>query len=274
VLFKNNKSRSHVWENEMKDTYALVTGASSGLGFEFAKQLSERGYKLILVARRRDKLETVQKAIKTDSIIIAADLSQRDECVRVITETIGLSIDVFINNAGFGDCGRFYETDANKDLSMIDVNVTAMHLLMKMVLQRMKSSKATGGYILNVASSAGLFPAGPYMATYYATKAYVTSLTQAVARELKEEGSEIYVGALCPGPVDTEFNDVANVEFALKGISPKYCVDYALKQMFDRRRILIVPTLRMKAAVIGSKFLPREQIVGITAGQQKKKRTF
>ena len=258
----------------MKDTYALVTGASSGLGFEFAKQLSERGYKLILVARRRDKLETVQKAIKTDSIIIAADLSQRDECVRVITETIDLSIDVFINNAGFGDCGRFYETDANKDLSMIDVNVTAMHLLMKMVLQRMKSSKATGGYILNVASSAGLFPAGPYMATYYATKAYVTSLTQAVARELKEEGSEIYVGALCPGPVDTEFNDVANVEFALKGISPKYCVDYALKQMFDRRKILIVPTLRMKAAIIGSKLLPREQIVGITAGQQKKKRTF
>ena len=144
----------------MKDTYALVTGASSGLGFEFAKQLSERGYKLILVARRRDKLETVQKAIKTDSIIIAADLSQRDECVRVVTETIGLSIDVFINNAGFGDCGRFYETDANKDLSMIDVNVTAMHLLMKMMLQRMKSSKVTGGYILNVASSAGLFPAG------------------------------------------------------------------------------------------------------------------
>ncbi len=274
VLFKNNKSKSHVWENEMKDTYALVTGASSGLGFEFAKQLSVKGYKLILVARRRDKLETVQKAIKTDSIIIAADLSQRDECVRVITETIGLSIDVFINNAGFGDCGRFYETDANKDLSMIDVNVTAMHLLMKMVLQRMKSSKATGGYILNVASSAGLFPAGPYMATYYATKAYVTSLTQAVARELKEEGSEIYVGALCPGPVDTEFNDVANVEFALKGISPKYCVDYALKQMFDMRKILIVPTLRMKAAVIGSKLLPREQIVGITAGQQKKKRTF
>ena len=86
--------------NLRTDSYALVTGASSGLGFEFAKQLSERGYKLVLVARRRDRLEKVQKAIKTESIIIAADLSQRDECVRVITETIDLNIDVFINNAG------------------------------------------------------------------------------------------------------------------------------------------------------------------------------
>ncbi|MCR5632095.1 MAG: SDR family NAD(P)-dependent oxidoreductase [Eubacterium sp.] len=256
----------------MNDSYALVTGASSGLGFEFAKQLSARGYKLILVARRRDKLEQVQKSIKTESIIIAADLSERDECVRVITETLGLNIDVFINNAGLGDCGRFYETDANKDLQMIDVNVTAMHLLLKMMLQRMKSSKVTGGYILNVASSAGLFPAGPYMATYYATKAYVTSITQAIARELKEEDSEIYVGALCPGPVDTEFNDVANVEFALKGISAGYCVSYALKQMFDRRKVLIVPTLRMKLAVLGTRFLSRDQVVALTADQQKKKR--
>jgi short-subunit dehydrogenase len=256
----------------VNDSYALVTGASSGLGFEFAKQLSARGYKLILVARRRDKLEQVQKSIKTESIIIAADLSERDECVRVITETLGLNIDVFINNAGFGDCGRFYETDANKDLQMIDVNITAMHLLLKMMLQRMKSSKVTGGYILNVASSAGLFPAGPYMATYYATKAYVTSITQAIARELKEEDSEIYVGALCPGPVDTEFNDVANVEFALKGISAGYCVSYALKQMFDRRKVLIVPTLRMKLAVLGTRFLSRDQVVALTADQQKKKR--
>ena len=257
-----------------ENSYALVTGASSGLGFEFAKQLSEKGYKLILVARRREKLEQVQKAIKTESIIIVADLSKRDDCVRVITETIDLKIDIFINNAGFGDCGRFYETDANKDLDMIDVNITAMHLLLKMMLQRFKSSKVTGGYILNVASSAGLFPAGPYMATYYATKAYVTSLTQAVARELKEEGSDMYVGALCPGPVDTEFNDVANVEFALPGISPKYCVNYAIRQMFDRRKVLIIPTLRMKLAIWSSKLLPREQVVAITSGQQKKKKDF
>ncbi|MBP3718408.1 MAG: SDR family NAD(P)-dependent oxidoreductase [Eubacterium sp.] len=255
----------------MNDSYALVTGASSGLGFEFAKQLSERGYKLILVARRRERLEQVQKAIRTQSIIIDADLSKRDECVRVITETIDLNIDVFINNAGLGDCGRFYETDANKDLQIIDVNVTGMHLLLKMMLQKLKSSKATGGYILNVASSAGLFPAGPYMATYYASKAYVSSITQAIARELKEEGSDIYVGCLCPGPVDTEFNEVANVEFALRGISADDCVTYALKQMFNKRKVVIVPTLRMKLAVWGTRLLPREQVVAMTAGQQKKK---
>ena len=127
---------------------------------------------------------------------------------------------------------------------------------------------------MNVASSAGLFPAGPYMATYYATKAYVTSITQAIARELKEEDSEIYVGALCPGPVDTELNDVANVEFALKGISAGYCVSYALKQMFDRRKVLIVPTLRMKLAVLGTRFLSRDQVVALTADQQKKNETY
>ena len=254
----------------MNDSYALVTGASSGLGFEFAKQLSARGYKLILVARRRDKLEQVQKSIKTESIIIAADLSERDECVRVITETLGLNIDVFINNAGFGDCGRFYETDANKDLAMIDVNVSAVHVLMKMMLQRMKS-RSSGGYILNVASSAGLFPAGPYMATYYATKAYVTSLTRAVARELEEEQSEIYVGALCPGPVDTEFNDVADVEFALKGISAKKCVNYAIDQMF-KKRIIIVPTLRMKIVCSGSRLIPTRQVIAMTGRQQRKKK--
>ena len=110
------------------------------------------------------------------------------------------------------------------------------------------------------------------MSTYYATKAYVTSLTQGIARELKEEGSDIYVGALCPGPVDTEFNNVANVEFALPGIDPEMCVQYALKQMFDRRKVIIVPTLRMKLAVFGCRLLPREQVVAMTAGQQKKKK--
>ena len=110
------------------------------------------------------------------------------------------------------------------------------------------------------------------MSTYYATKAYVTSLTQGIARELKEEGSDIYIGALCPGPVDTEFNNVANVEFALPGIDPEICVKYALKQMFDRRKVLIVPTLRMKLAVFGCRLLPRDQIVAMTSGQQKKKK--
>jgi hypothetical protein len=254
----------------MRNVYAIVTGASSGLGFEFAKQLSNMGYKIVLVARRRGKLEQIQKILKTESIVFEADLGKTEECIRLMEETKKLDIEVLVNNAGFGDCGRFYETDANKDLAMIDVNVSAVHLLMKMMLQRMKS-RSSGGYILNVASSAGLFPAGPYMATYYATKAYVTSLTRAVARELEEEQSEIYVGALCPGPVDTEFNDVADVEFALKGISAKKCVSYAIDQMF-KKRVIIIPTLRMKVVCYGSKLIPSRQVVAMTGRQQKKKK--
>jgi short-subunit dehydrogenase len=151
---------------------------------------------------------------------------------------------------------------------MMDVNIRAMHILFKKMLQKMQ--KENGGYILNVASSAGLLPAGPYMSTYYATKAYVSSLTQAVARELKEQGSRVYVGALCPGPVDTEFNDVANVKFALKGISAEYCVEYALKQMIKRKTV-IVPTLAMKASTVAGRIAPRSLSIKVTSGQQKKK---
>ncbi len=255
----------------MKNTYAVITGASSGLGIEFAKQLSEMGYKTVLVARREKRLEKVQKILKTESIVIAADLSKREECLRLVNEIKDLDVEVFINNAGYGDCGRFHETSLDKELGMIDVNVTAVHILMKEMLKKMRP-KISGCYILNVASSAGLFPGGPYMATYYATKAYVTSITQAVAREMAEEGSDMYIGALCPGPVDTEFNDVADVQFALRGISAKKCVRYALDQMFRRRKQIIVPTLRMKLAVFAVRILPKEQVVAMTGGQQKKKK--
>ena len=253
----------------MKKPYAVVTGASSGIGFEIAKTLSKMGYRIVLVARREKKLEKIQEILPTESLIVCADLSQRTECVRLMEEIKNLDVEIFINNAGFGDFGKFRDTDVNKDLDMIDVNITAVHLLTKFMLRRLKK-RTSGGYILNVASSAGLFPAGPYMSTYYATKAYVTSLTGAIARELKEEGSEIYVGALCPGPVDTHFNEVANVSFALKGISPKKCAQYAVDQMF-RKKTIIIPTFRMKMAVFFVRLLPREQMIAITGRQQKKK---
>ena len=158
--------------------------------------------------------------------------------------------------------------DLEKETNMIDVNIKAMHILCKLVLQKMK--KQEGGYLLNVASSAGLIPAGPYMATYYATKAYVVSLTRAIAQELQDEGSNIYIGALCPGPVNTEFNSVANVEFALCGISPSYCVKYAIRQM-KKRKVLIVPTLTIKAATFFGRFIPQSLYIKIAGHQQKKK---
>ena len=248
--------------------YAVVTGASSGIGAEFARQLAKKGYRLILTARRLDKLQELAKELKTECMIVLADLSKQEDCFNFFIKIKHKKIDVFINNAGFGDCNYFICGDLQKELDMIDVNIKAVHILMKLVIAKME--KEGHGYFLNVASSAGLLPAGPYMATYYATKAYVTSITQAVAQELKENESPVYVGALCPGPVDTEFNEVANVEFALKGISAKDCVRYTLKQM-RKRKVIIVPSLIMKVATILGRLVPRNIAVMISSGQQRKK---
>lgn len=252
----------------IKKHYAVITGASSGIGKEFAKRLSKEGYRLVLVARRRERLEELAETLETECEIITADVSKMDECRALCKRLSKLPVGIFINNAGFGDCSYFLEGDEAKELEMIDVNIKAVHVLTKRVLTQM--TLQGGGYILNVASSAGLMPAGPYMATYYATKSYVTSLTRAIAQELKEKKNPVYVGALCPGPVDTEFNQVANVEFSLKGISAEYCANYAIDEM-KKRKIIIVPSFSMKSAVIGAKVCPTDMLVRIASHQQKKK---
>ncbi|MGN1155340.1 MAG: SDR family NAD(P)-dependent oxidoreductase [Agathobacter sp.] len=252
--------------------YAVVTGASAGIGIYFAEGLAQRGYSLVLVARREDRLKQLADRLvelyKVDCRVVCCDVSKTEECKRLIKEIDDIDIEVFINNAGFGDCCPFIKGDLQKELNMVDVNVKAVHTLTKLVLQKMQG--ADKGYILNIASSAGLIPAGPYMATYYATKAYVTSLTQAIARELKETKSKIYIGCVCPGPVDTEFNSVANVEFALQGISAEYCAQYSLKKMFQKKTV-IIPTIVMKLALFGVRLIPRKWYIAITAKQQKKK---
>lgn len=250
------------------EKYAVITGASSGIGTEFAKRLAKQGYSLVLVARRKERLRKLAKHLPTECEILAADLSSIQECRRVYAALADKRVEVFINNAGFGDCGAFLEGDLEKEHEMIRVNVEAVHFFTKCMVQKMQL--VNNGYILNVASSAGLIPAGPYMATYYATKAYVVSLTRAVAEELKQIKSGVYVGCLCPGPVDTEFNSRANVEFALPGISASRCVRYALKQMF-RRRVVIVPTVRMKLVITLGHLLPQRLLIRLAAYQQKKK---
>lgn len=156
-----------------------------------------------------------------------ADLEQESECARLCEALTDERIDLFINNAGFGVCGSFLETSGEKELSMAKVNVLAMHQLFKFAVKKMEAQGF--GTVLNVASSAGLLPGGPYMAGYYATKAYVVSLTRGVAEELRQQHSPVYVCALCPGPVDTEFNERADVVFALRGISPELCVEEAMR---------------------------------------------
>lgn len=172
--------------------YVVITGASSGIGMEFARRFARKGYPLVLIARREERLRSLAGELRTDCEIIVADLSREEECYRVFYELKEKPVAFLINNAGFGDCGLFEETRLQKDLDMIRVNVKAVHILMKLMLQKME--KEHHGYILNVASSAGLMPGGPYMATYYASKAYVTSLTRAVAEELSEKKSRVYVG--------------------------------------------------------------------------------
>lgn len=259
-------------EVQMSKGYAVITGASAGLGVCFAKRLAKEGYPLVLVARRKERLEELSKRLESEfdvtCKVIVCDVSKKADCKSFLKEIKDLPLEIWINNAGFGECGTFLDTDVKNDLNMIDVNIKAVHMLMKFALLKMK--KKDKGYILNVASSAGLIPAGPFMSTYYATKAYVTSLTQAVAEELRQAKSHIYVGCLCPGPVDTEFNEVANVKFALKGISAEYCVNYAVDKMFERKKV-IIPELHMRALAILGRFLPKGLYIWLVGKQQKKK---
>ena len=247
---------------------ACITGASSGIGMEFAKRLSRMGYKLILVSRNTKALKKLAGTLPCRCKIISCDLSDEHNCIKLAEYLKTKNLTLFINNAGFGDWGSFDNTDLNKELDMINVNIKALHILTKEILKDFK--KKDHGYILNVASSAGLLDGGPYMATYYATKAYVTSLTSSIYEELKEAGSNVHISMLCPGPVDTNFNNVAGVTFALSGISASYCAKYALSELF-KGTLTIVPTFTMKAAVLAGKFAPRKLLIKITAKQQLKK---
>ena len=225
-----------------------ITGASSGIGREFARRYAAMGCRLILTARRADRLQALAKELHaahgTECRIETADLSRAEECSRLCEVLAEEHIDIFINNAGFGVCGSILETEEAREEEMIQVNVAAMARLFRAVVRKMHAQG--GGTILNVASSAGLLPGGPYMAGYYASKAYVVSMTRGVAEELREMHSPVYVCALCPGPVDTEFNDRAGVVFALRGITPELCVEEALLGMMHRKTI-IVPSAFVRA---------------------------
>lgn len=246
---------------------ALITGASSGLGATLAYLLADQGYDLILVARRKERLEEIKNNVKTDVQIISLDLSSTFNCMKLYNKVKKQDIDILINNAGFGLYGEFVNTQIEKELDMIDLNVKTVHTLTKLFLQDFV--KKNSGYILNVASSAGFF-SGPLMSTYYATKAYILHLTEAINEELKQTNSQVYLGCLCPGPFDTEFNEVAGVTFALKSLSKEYVANYALKQMFKRKTI-IIPGFQMKAIIVLSKILPRKFVTHVNYYNQRKK---
>lgn len=246
---------------------ALITGASSGLGKEFAKQLYDMGFELVLVSRNREVLEQMKKQYGRKTKIIDIDLSSTFNCMQLYENVKKDKIDCIINNAGFGDCGFFYKTSLDKDLNMIDLNIKAVHILTKIFLQDFL--KNNRGFILNVASMASFSP-GPLMASYYSTKAYVLNLSEAINYDLKKNGSNVYIGCLCPGPVNTNFNNVANVNFSIKGMDAQKVVKYALNQMFKGKKI-IIPGMKMKFNYFLSKISPYNLMGKVIYKVQKKK---
>ena len=244
---------------------ALITGVSSGIGRDMARELSKKGYDLVLVARDLEKLNEVKKELKTKIEIVCMDISDVDNCKKLYEQY--KDIDILINNAGFGDCGYFSKTNLEKEVSMINTNIIAYHVLTKLYLQTMKQKNS--GKILNVASIAGFMP-GPLMATYYATKNYVVRLSEAIREELNKQKSKVQISILCPGPVDTNFNKVADVEFALKGLSSEYVAKYGIKK-FLKGKFYIIPGWKIKLAKIGCKIAPTNLVSKISYNMQKRK---
>ena len=246
---------------------ALITGASSGIGLDMARYLATMKCELILVARDKEKLEKIQESLPTKVTIIVADLSNEQKVKELYVLTKNEKIDILINNAGFGVFGNFTETDLNKELEMIDTNIKAVHLLTKSFLKDME--KNNYGYILNVASSAAFQP-GPLMATYYATKSYVYQLSEAIYYEQKKKQSNVHISVLCPGPVATNFNNVAGVKFGVKPLKSTYVAKYAIDKMF-KNKMLIIPGFTMKCAKFFGRFISDKMLLRIAYRIQKKK---
>lgn len=246
---------------------ALITGASSGIGLEFAKELSELGYDLILVSRDQKKLEVVSKDLKCEVELISMDLSIEENLYNLYDKTKG-RVDLLINNAGFGIFGKFIDTDLNEEINLIDLNIKAYHILTKLFLADMV--KRDSGRILNVASSAAFQP-GPLMSSYYASKSYVYSLSMAVYEELRKSKSNVHINILCPGPVDTGFNDRAKVKFRLKAMSSSDVVKYTIDKMFNDK-LIIIPGTFMKLSIFLTRIFSRKFILKIAYKIQKAKK--
>jgi len=230
---------------------ALITGASSGIGRDIARCLDSLGYELLLVARSEDKLKNLVKDLKNARYYIY-DLAEEKNCYKLYDELKDEDIDLLVNNAGFGLFGYFDETDLDKELKMINVNIKALHILTKLFLKDMVERDS--GRILLTASSAGFY-AGPYLNTYYATKNYVLKLAMGIYEELRRKNSNVKISVLCPGPVETEFNDVAGGHFNTKSLSSEYVAKYAVDKML-KNKLIIVPGFTMKLGIFFSRFLP------------------
>lgn len=248
---------------------ALITGATSGIGQSFAAKLSKKGWSLILTGRNEEKLKELQKALGGSIEIIAADLAKREDVFKVYEFCRNKDIDMLINNAGYGLFGKFDETDLEDEVNMINVNVTALHILTKLFLRDFK--RKDHGTILNVASAAG-FMSGPLMASYYASKNYVLKLSIAIYEELRRDHSNVSITVLCPGPVDTNFNNRAGVSFSVKPITADHAAGFALKKAFNGK-LFATPGLTVHLGTVAARFLPDKLLAAIVYNIQKAKKT-
>lgn len=241
----------------------LITGASAGLGAEFARQCAKRGEELVLVARRLDRLEAVAAEVG-NAHVVAADLSTAGAAERLTAEVerLGLAVDTLINNAGFGLVGRFERLPLDRQRQMVDLNVATLTELIGLVLPGMLERNRGG--ILNLASTAA-FQAGPYFAVYFATKAYVLSLSEALHQELK--GTGVKVTALCPGPTATEFGGVAgfkSARFNRFAARPEGVVRAGLAGL-DRNKAVVIPGALNKVTAQSTRLVPRAVLRRVVA---------
>ncbi|NLK71158.1 MAG: SDR family oxidoreductase [Clostridiales bacterium] len=250
---------------------ALITGASSGIGRDMARYLGSMGWNLILTARNKAELYKLKDELKqkynNKVAVIPLDLAEEKAPFKLYHTCKNKKIDMLINNAGFGVFGNFTKTSLDSELEMLKVNIRAVHILTKLFLTDFK--RRNHGIILNTSSSAGFMP-GPLFSSYYASKSYILNLTLAIHEELRREKSNVKICVLCPGPVETNFNNRAGVRFDVKPASSecvaKYGIDNALKG-----NPLIIPTLKMKICVLASRITPYNILNSITYNIQHKK---
>lgn len=246
---------------------ALVTGATSGIGLQMAIWLHKNGWELTLTGRNETMLRRMADKFGTGTKYLALDLAQPGAAKQLFDFCRDTRIDFLINNAGFGVFGDFTETSLEKELELIQVNIIALHTLTKLFLREFV--KRDSGCILNVASSAG-FMAGPKLSSYYASKNYVVRLSTAIREELRRKNSHVNISVLCPGSVNTNFNNRAGVMFSMKPVSAKYIAQYGLEGALAGKGVLI-PTLGMKIGVLGAKLCPEQLVNRFVYELQKRK---
>lgn len=277
------------------NTYVLITGASAGIGKAYAYAFAQRGYNLVLVARRKAKLQEIQTDITqshaVDVLCYDADLTEKRIREKVIKKVATLPLAILVNNAGFGDYGAFETSACEKQLSMIDLNIAALvhmtHALLPILRKTASSGLTKNSYVMNIGSVAGLIPCLPYMTNYSATKAYVLSFSEALAEECSKMNKVVHVCVVCPGPTQSEFAEVASLHGDKNAFTQSFrkqnwhkiptaqsLAEYSIKHMMRKKRV-IVHGKKFMLLQLFCRFLPRILITKIislvqTSGKNNK----